>query len=602
MKKTLSIYTLALFIFSCIDNTSSNNQQVEPDDDTLSIVGGSVFSLNIYIDDTLVVLPEIEICSISDSTIRFDDSTKIIWLNLFASWCVPCQLEAPITQNIYEEYKDKGLLIVGAGFDYGQPYSCTEWVDTYGLTYPVLDDSNKELYSLFAQGATPQNIIIDHNKVLRYNQPGYNGIEIHAIIEDLLAELPETGGDDDSPDDLLHGKSLDIPRYDGQNRFYKSEVLDDDKIALLGYTNTVFYGQTSTFLILDDNGNTISNNNYFPSYSPDGSEYGSPVVNVLEDFHKADDGFIFTGYYSFDCLCSFILKTDNQGNHLWDRHITTNYMGGQNASRTYSYGVTKAFDGGYLTSVEKSPGGVDSSLFSVIKTSDSGFVDWENDYYGDLDGHTGARAIIQAEGTDYLVGGSKGHPSSITDAMVFRIDSEGNEIWSKEYDQFSNVNKFIEIDDGSGRYLIIDRPNALALLDENGDIIWNVDRSNFALGNIYQNGSLYFVNGDERFWDAVPYGQEVFIVGRTEANEKTNLALYSIDIETGDLNWGKQYDLTEDGNETGHAITMNSSNELIVVGGYDGRFVLSETQYSLPDCKFFIIKFDLNGDIIEFDN
>ena len=103
MKKTLSIFTLALFIFSCIDNTSSNNQQVEPDDDTLSIVGGSVFSLNIYIDDTLVVLPEIEICSISDSTIRFDDSTKIIWLNLFASWCVPCQLEAPITQNIYEE-------------------------------------------------------------------------------------------------------------------------------------------------------------------------------------------------------------------------------------------------------------------------------------------------------------------------------------------------------------------------------------------------------------------------------------------------------------------------------------------------------------------
>ena len=58
----------------------------------------------------------------------------------------------------------------------------------------------------------------------------------------------------------------------------------------------------------------------------------------------------------------------------------------------------------------------------------------------------------------------------------------------------------------------------------------------------------------------------------------------------------------KDGNETGHAITMNSSNELIVVGGYDGRFVLSETQYSLPDCKFFIIKFDLNGDIIEFDN
>jgi len=68
------------------------------------------------------------------------------------------------------------------------------------------------------------------------------------------------------------------------------------------------------------------------------------------------------------------------------------------------------------------------------------------------------------------------------------------------------------------------------------------------------------------------------------------------------LNWGKQYDLTEDGNETGHAITMNSSNEIIVLGGYDGRFVLSETQHSLPDCKFFIIKFDLNGDIIEFDN
>jgi len=603
MKKTLSLFILAFFIITCIDdNTSSNNQQPDLDVDTLSMVGDSVFSLSIYIDDSLVVLPVLEICSIGDSTIRFDDSTKIIWINFFASWCAPCQLEAPITQNIYEEYKNKGLLIVGAGFDYGQPFSCTEWADTYGLTYPILDDSDRELYSLFANGATPQNIIIDHNNVLRYNQPGYNGIEIKAKIEELIEDLPYTDEDETDTETLLHGKSLDIPRYDSQNRFYKTEVFDDDKIALLGYTNTTFFGQTSTFIILDENGNTISNNNYFPSYSPDGLEYGSPVVNNISDFHKTDEGFVFTGYYSFDCLCSFNLMTDNEGNQLWDRHITTNYMGGSSASRTYSKGVTAAFDEGYLTAVEKSPAGVDTTWFSVIKSSSDSIINWEKDYFGDPDWPAGADAIIQADGTNYLVGGSKGNPNGM-DAMVIKIDSEGNQIWTQEYNQFFRINKLIKLSDGSGRYLTIEKTRGLALIDENGDLLWDVFTSDFALGNGYDEyGSLTYVNGDERFWDAIPIGQEIFIVGRTEADDKTNLALYSIDTETGDLNWAREYDLTEDGNETGFAITNNSSNELIVVGGYDGRFVASETQYSLPNCKFFVIKFDLNGDIVEFDS
>src|SRR5690348_9880176 len=37
---------------------------------------------------------------------------KAVLVNLWATWCPPCRAEMPAIQNIYDEYKDEGLIVL----------------------------------------------------------------------------------------------------------------------------------------------------------------------------------------------------------------------------------------------------------------------------------------------------------------------------------------------------------------------------------------------------------------------------------------------------------------------------------------------------------
>ena len=46
-----------------------------------------------------------------------DFSGKPVILNFWASWCGPCRLNNPELKKIYEEFRDKGLVIIGISLD-----------------------------------------------------------------------------------------------------------------------------------------------------------------------------------------------------------------------------------------------------------------------------------------------------------------------------------------------------------------------------------------------------------------------------------------------------------------------------------------------------
>jgi peroxiredoxin len=72
-----------------------------------------------------------------------DYSGKVLVLDFWATWCVPCQVELPGFVDIAAKYKDRGAAVVGVvvldEFKNAKPYA-----EAHGMTYPILDGVDRE--------------------------------------------------------------------------------------------------------------------------------------------------------------------------------------------------------------------------------------------------------------------------------------------------------------------------------------------------------------------------------------------------------------------------------------------------------------------------
>jgi peroxiredoxin len=90
---------------------------------------------------------------------------KVVLVNFWATWCVPCREEMPMLERIYRQYRDRGLVVLAVTDD--PPEVAQRFIAERGLTFPVLIDSQHSVHDHYGVLGIPVTKVLDRTGVIR---------------------------------------------------------------------------------------------------------------------------------------------------------------------------------------------------------------------------------------------------------------------------------------------------------------------------------------------------------------------------------------------------------------------------------------------------
>lgn len=102
---------------------------------------------------------------------------KIIVLNFWATWCIPCKKEMPLLEGIYQTLGDN-LVVIGVNAQESES-EIRNFIDQNQITFPIVVDTSGELARKFLINGYPTTFFLDSAGILR-------NLHIGEMREDIL--------------------------------------------------------------------------------------------------------------------------------------------------------------------------------------------------------------------------------------------------------------------------------------------------------------------------------------------------------------------------------------------------------------------------------
>ena len=118
-----------------------------------------------------------------------DFKGRVVFLNFWATWCLPCKEEMPSMERLYRRYKERRLTVLAVSVDTGGSAPVAAFVKELRLTFPIGLDPRLEVAGRYKIWALPSSFLIDRqgNTAAIVNGPrNWDSPPAHTVIETLL--------------------------------------------------------------------------------------------------------------------------------------------------------------------------------------------------------------------------------------------------------------------------------------------------------------------------------------------------------------------------------------------------------------------------------
>ena len=132
--------------------------------------------------------PDFELTDSNGRAMRLSDHAgRVVLLDFWATWCVPCKKSIPWIVELSEKYRDAGLVVIGISMDDGGWPVVKPFLEKMRVTYPVLMGTKRVAYLYGDADALPLAFFVDRDgRVAAIHLGPASKAEYERIIKALL--------------------------------------------------------------------------------------------------------------------------------------------------------------------------------------------------------------------------------------------------------------------------------------------------------------------------------------------------------------------------------------------------------------------------------
>jgi peroxiredoxin len=139
--------------------------------------------------------PDFSLEDLAGATHRLSDyrGDRVVLVNFWATWCVPCVKELPRLQALQDRYGAQGLQVLAISTDGpDRRAAVSSLTGRYGFTMPILLDARSEVIALYNPKLDlPYTVLVDRSGRVRYAHQGYSPGDERLLEKEIVSLLGE---------------------------------------------------------------------------------------------------------------------------------------------------------------------------------------------------------------------------------------------------------------------------------------------------------------------------------------------------------------------------------------------------------------------------
>jgi peroxiredoxin/Cu/Ag efflux protein CusF len=109
-----------------------------------------------------VPAPDFDLPTLAGERVRLGDFRgKVVLLNFWATWCIPCRTEMPAIEALFQRYREQGLEVIAINLDKISPASVEAFLKEVKVTFRVVLDPSWSTTRAYGVVGLPTTYLID---------------------------------------------------------------------------------------------------------------------------------------------------------------------------------------------------------------------------------------------------------------------------------------------------------------------------------------------------------------------------------------------------------------------------------------------------------